>query len=215
MKIHKNVHIRKGQRKTVVFDLSDRNDSFDVVIEEDGNADVIIFAKGKEDIDATVSVSLVGKSAEAQIIGIIVGTNEQTIVLKTYQHHRAPETTSNLLVKSVLSDTATFICDGAIRVERKAQITNAYQRNENLLLSENTHAESNPSLEIFANDVRCTHGATIGSVSTDALWYMASRGISERLGTRLIAQGFLLSPLEKLKELDVQKKIEQFIMGAV
>lgn len=215
MKNQKIVHIAKGKKKTVVFDLSSSHGSFEVVVKEDAKADVVLFAKGKEDIDATVSVSLAGRSAEAQIIGCIVGTGKQTIFLKTHQHHMAPETTSNLLVKSVLSGTATFVCDGAIRVEKKAQKTNAYQRNENLLLSDNTHAKSNPSLEILANDVRCTHGATIGSVSSDALWYMATRGITEHIGTRLIAQGFLLSPLERLVNQDVKKKLEQFVLRAV
>lgn len=209
------VNISKGTKKTVVFDLSDDQVSIDIVVEENAKAYVVLFAKGKKDIDATISVSLVGRFAEAQIIGVIVGTGEQTIVLKTHQHHRSPETTSNLLIKSVLSHKATFTCDGAIRVEKKAQKTNAYQRNENLLLSENTHAESNPSLEILANDVRCTHGATIGSVSSDALWYMATRGIGEQNGTSLIAQGFLLSPLERLEDLNVKKKLEQLILSAV
>lgn len=215
MKSHKKVHIAKGKKKTVVFDLSDDQVSIDIVVEENAKAYVVLFAKGKEDIDATISVSLVGRSAEAQIIGCIVGADNQSICVKTYQHHMAPETTSNLLVKSVLSDTATFICDGAIRVEKKAQKTNAYQRNENLLLSENTHAESNPSLEILANDVRCTHGATIGSVSSDALWYLSTRGIGEQNGTSIIAQGFLLSPLERLEDQEVKKKLEQFILRAL
>ena len=215
MNIHKNVHIRKGKKKTLVFDLSGVHSSFNVVVNEYAKAEIVILAKGKKDMDATVSVSLVGRSAEAQIIGCIVGTGTQSISLKTDQHHLAPDTTSNLLVKSVLSDTATFICDGAIRVEKKAQKTNAYQRNENLMLSEETHAESNPSLEILANDVRCTHGATISSVSTDALWYMATRGIEEHDGTRLIAQGFLLSPLERLGDQDIKKKLQQFVLRAV
>ena len=215
MKNKKIVQIAKGKKKTVVFDISGSHGSFDIVVDENAKADIVLFAKGKRNIDATVSVILAGRFAEAQIMGCIIGTQEQIISLKTYQHHKAPDTTSNLLVKSVLSEKATFTCDGAIRVEKKAQKTNAYQRNENLLLSEETHAESNPSLEILANDVRCTHGATIGSVSTDALWYMATRGIGEHNGTRLIAQGFLLSPLERLENQNVKKKLQQFVLRAV
>ncbi len=198
-----------------MFDLSGVYGSFHVVVHAYAKAEIVILAKGKNNVNASVSVSLVGRSAEAQIIGCIVGAGTQSISLKTDQFHLAPDTTSNLLVKSVLSDSATFICDGAIRVEKKAQKTNAYQRNENLLLSKDAHTESNPSLEILANDVRCTHGATITSVSTDALWYMATRGIEEHNGTRLIAQGYLLSPLERLGDQDVKKKLQQLVLRAV
>lgn len=215
MKIHKNIHIKKGQRKTIVFDLSYVHSTFDLVVDENAKADVVLLAKGKINSNSTVSVFLEGRFAEAQIIGCFAGTGKQIISLKTYQHHRAPDTTSNLLVKSVLSDSARFICDGSIRVEKTAQRTNAYQRSENLLLSNEAHAVTNPSLEILANDVRCTHGATIGTVSSDALWYMGTRGIGVRNGTRLIAQGFLLSPLERLKDQEVKKRLEQFILRAV
>lgn len=164
-------------------------------------------------IDAHINVHLSGQGARAMIIGCIIGRRDTAVVLHTLQHHEAPDTTSDLLVKSVLRDHATFSFDGAIRVERIAQKTDAYQRNENLLLSDTSHAQSRPILEILANDVRCTHGATISAVSHEHLWYLATRGINTNDGTSLIAQGFIDSAISKISDTilvgKLQKKIWQ------
>lgn len=150
--------------------------------------------------EANVSVQLVEPEARAEILGLVVGRGSQVLKLHSLQLHQAPQTVSNLLVKSVLADQAIFIYKGAIRVERSAQRTDAYQRNENLLVSEAAHAESQPTLEILANDVRCTHGATIGSLSPDQLWYLASRGLSPPVAKRLIVEGFLLSAFSRISD---------------
>ncbi len=142
-----------------------------------------------------VRIHLKGRGANAHIIGLAVGKDTTSMKLHTDQLHEAPETTSNLLVKGVLADQATFLYDGAIRVEKDAQKTDAYQRNENLLLSPDAFAESKPTLEILANNVRCTHGATISSLPKDQLWYLASRGIGKKEASSLIVRGFLESAL--------------------
>ncbi len=89
----------------------------------------------------------------------------------TFQEHEAPSTTSDFAFKGALRDKATSVWRGMIRVEPDAQKTNAYQENRNLLLSPQAHADSIPGLEIMANDVRCTHGATIGQVDREQLFY--------------------------------------------
>lgn len=176
---------------------------------------ILLLITGRKKQDITVRVRLTKEGTRATIIGLVKGDNGETITLRTLQYHESRETTSNLLVKSLLKDTASFIYDGAIRVERDAQKTDAYQRNENLLLSDRAHAESKPKLEILANDVRCTHGATIGSVREDELWYLATRGIQKKEATNLIARGFLESVVTKITDRNAQSAVYSFIQKAV
>lgn len=152
----------------------------------------------KGQIGVHVTVRLAGKGAKATIVGLIAGTDDSSTALHTLQQHEVPETTSNLLIKGVWKDRAKFLYDGAIRVEKNAQKTDAYQRNENLLLSPQAFAESKPSLEILANDVRCTHGATVASLAKDELWYLATRGIARPDSSRLLVAGFLESALKNV-----------------
>lgn len=161
--------------------------------------------------DVSVRIRLTGRGATASITGVIVGSGQERISLHTMQVHEAPDTTSDLLVKAVLSDHAKCLYDGGIRVEKPAQKTNAYQRNENLLLSGRAYAESKPSLEILANDVRCTHGATAGPVDPEQLWYLASRGISLQAAESLVVDGFIRSALMRIEDSSIIKKLWQIL----
>lgn len=163
----------------------------------------------KKSSKASVRIRLTGRGASAKIIGIVVGADEEKIMLHTMQVHEAPETTSDLLVKSVLSGHAKCLYDGGIRVEKNAQKTDAYQRNENLLLSPKAYSESKPSLEILANDVRCTHGATAGPIDPEQLWYLATRGITKTHGENLITEGFINSALERVGDKRIIEKVWQ------
>lgn len=179
------------------------------------NRTFIISIINKHSVDASVTVSLEGKGANATIIGIVVGKENDRVSLHTLQLHKTPETTSNLLIKTVLGGEAQCYFDGAIRVERQAQKTDAYQRNENLLLSSAAKAESKPSLEILANDVRCTHGATVGPVSPEQVWYLGSRGISSGGAESLIVKGFLGNALERIDNSKVREQLTDRIVHAV
>lgn len=185
--------------KTIVVDV-DRLSKKEYSVGSDESLTLSIVAFHPHTKEANYTVRLKGKGARAKIIGLVVGRDSNEFNLHTLQIHEAPETTSDLLVKSVLAGNAQFHYDGAIRVDRQAQKTDAYQRNENLLLSEGAHAESKPTLEILANDVRCTHGATVGAISKEELWYLASRGISDESGKKLIVGGFLESAIEKISD---------------
>lgn len=176
---------------------------------------IVLLISGREKQDITVTVRLTRAGSSALIIGLAKGDNGDAITLRTLQYHGSRETTSNLLVKSLLEGTASFVYDGAIRVEPNAQKTDAYQRNENLMLSPLAHAQSKPKLEILANDVRCTHGATIGSLRDDDLWYLATRGISKKDATTLIAKGFLASVVTKITDPKAVRAVYSFIDRAV
>lgn len=198
------VVVKPNSHKTIIH-LLDDHPIAEFVVQEHSQVTVVIYAKGTASLDASVSVRLTGDHSSATILGLFILNKEHKISLHTLQYHKAYDTTSNLLVKSVLKDSAHFSYDGAIRVEKEGQKTNAYQRNENLILSNTAVAQSKPSLEILADDVRCTHGATIGTIDEEQLFFLSTRGISKTLGKQLIVEGFLLDALMKV---DDQKAVE-------
>lgn len=163
------------------------------------------------DASIRVRVRLVSKGATATIIGLVMGRSDHGISIHTEQIHEASETMSNLLVKAALSDAAQFFYDGIIRVERKAQKSDAYQKNENLLLSPHAKARSDPALEILANDVRCTHGSTTGTVNEDQLWYLMSRALPRPIATRVLVEGFFESAISKISDTIRQERIRKLL----
>jgi Fe-S cluster assembly protein SufD len=201
--------------ETIIQALEEGQSTHEYTVKKDSSLTVVLTAFDPKQIDSRVTVRLQGSGAQATIIGIVVGKQEGNVKIHTLQKHEAPQTTSNLLVKSALFGNARCIIDGGIRVEKKAQKTDAYQRNENLLLSEDAYAESKPSLEILANDVRCTHGATVGPVSKEELWYLATRGISSKKAERIIVEGFFASALERVEDETVRNEILQNVIDAV
>lgn len=157
----------------------------------------------------TLQVKLTGVGAEADILGIVLGNDAFEVRINTLQDHQAPNTTSNLLIKSALSGRSKLFYEGFIKVQKNAQKTNAYQRNENLMLSTDVKAESKPALEILANDVRCTHSATIGKVDPELMYYLQSRGIGHKKATALIVTGFFQPVLDKIMDAGIRKQIVQ------
>lgn len=194
-------------KRSIIQVLHKKKSHYRYSVGENGELLLIVLTHGNT--FGNVTVTLAKRGGRAHIIGFVVGKDNENLSLHTLQLHQAPETTSNLLVKSILSDSSHFAFDGVIRVERKAQKTDAYQRNENLLLSPHAKSESKPVLEILANDVRCTHGATVGSLSKDELWYLATRGISEHAARELIVDGFFESALEKISDTIVRQRVRK------
>ena len=141
----------------------------------------------------------------------ISAKSEQLFDQRTEQHHIAPHCTSNLLCKNVLQDEAKSIFSGLIRVDPEAQETNALQTNRNLLLSKEAEADSLPGLEILANDVRCTHGATTSRLNQEELFYLLSRGIEKRSAESLISLGFLEEIIDKIPDEDLATKTRNLV----
>lgn len=201
--------------KITVQKLDEGVSQHEYTVESNTSLTLVLTAIDSKSVDATVTVRLVGSGASATIIGVVFASKKSSIKINTLQQHEAPGTTSNLLVKTVLRDEAVCLIEGGIRVEKDAQKTDAYQRNENLLLSDAAHAESKPSLEILANDVRCTHGATVGPISEEQLWYLASRGIAKDPAEALIVEGFLGSALQLIPKDSVRYDTLQSIQQAL
>jgi Fe-S cluster assembly protein SufD len=141
---------------------------------------------------------MIGSGARSDMLAISVASGEQEFDQRTLQDHLQPNTTSDLLYKNALSDQARTIFSGLIKVERGAHRTDAYQKVRNLLLSDEAEANSMPGLEILADDVRCTHGATSGQIEPEELFYLLSRGIPERVAKALVVKGFLNEVVDRL-----------------
>jgi Fe-S cluster assembly protein SufD len=142
---------------------------------------------------------LAGQGATSRVTGAYFADGTQHLDYDTFQEHIAPNTTSDFAFKGALRDQATTVWRGMIRVEPAAQKTNAYQENRNLLLSPKAHADAIPGLEILANDVRCTHGATLGQVDREQLFYLMTRGLSRSEAERLIVRGFFQDVLDRIE----------------
>ncbi len=201
--------IQSNQKKSIVREITESDDMLEYAVEDHAQLTLVLLLSGVKNKEVTARVRLGRRGSKATILGFVVGKGDCNMVLHTLQEHVASGTTSNLLIKSVLTDSAKFSYDGGILVAPKAQKTDAYQRNENLLLSKTASVESKPALEILANDVRCTHGATVGTVPADQLWYLSSRGIPKEQATRLIVSGFFTSALSRIADENIRKKVEK------
>jgi Fe-S cluster assembly protein SufD len=145
-----------------------------------------------------VEASLVGPGAEAELKAIYFASGEQFFDFHTLQDHQVGNTRSDLLFKGALQDTARTVYAGLIRIEKGAARSDAYQANRNLVLSDHAKATSIPMLEIDNNDVRCTHGATVGPVDPQSMFYLQSRGIPAPTAKRMIVQGFFGDVLDRI-----------------
>lgn len=141
---------------------------------------------------------LLGPGAHSEMLALTVAQGSQEFDQRTLQTHKAPDTGSNLLYKNALLDQSRTIFSGLIVVEPDAQKTDAYQSNRNLMLSNDAEANSLPGLEIQANDVRCTHGATTGRIDPEQEFYLYARGINKALAQELLMFGFFEEVLGKI-----------------
>jgi Fe-S cluster assembly protein SufD len=168
-------------------------------VERDAELDWVAGGFGSKKGKVRIENDLAGPGATSRVTGAYFADGDQHLDYDTFQEHLAPSTTSDFAFKGALRDSATAVWRGMIRVEPDAQKTNAYQENRNLLLSNQAHADSIPGLEIMANDVRCTHGATIGQVDRDQLFYLMARGLSRAEAERLIVRGFFADILDRIE----------------
>ena len=159
-----------------------------------------------------LSSILKDSGTNTNLYGIYVGTNKQHIDNQTFIDHAYPNCNSNELYKGIITDNAKGVFNGKIMVRKDAQKTNAFQKNHSLVLSKNASMNSKPQLEIFADDVKCSHGATIGQLNEDALYYMRSRGLSKSEAVSVLKQAFLTEITDLITIDIVRKKVEQMLI---
>src|SRR5213596_3217459 len=154
---------------------------------------------------------LSGEGGRSDLLAISVANGTQEFDARTLQDHVSPHTASDLLYKNALDARARTTFGGLIRVEPHAHFTDAYQKVRNLLLSDNSEANSMPGLEILADNVRCSHGATSGQINEDEMFYLRSRGIPQKAAQRLIVAGFLDEAIQRLNHPAISSHLQRLI----
>jgi len=158
-----------------------------------------------------LNVVLNGENIESHLYGLYLSGGRQLVDNHTLVDHRKPNCQSNELYKGVMKDESTGIFNGKIYVREKAQKTNAFQQNNNLMLGKKAVVDSKPQLEIYADDVKCSHGSTIGQFNDNALFYLKSRGIGDEKARALLVHAFAFDVTEKIPLPEVQGHINQLI----
>jgi Fe-S cluster assembly protein SufD len=177
----------------------------------DATLDTLNVGLGASVSRVDLNARLLGPGANSDMLGLYFGDGTQHFDFNTSQDHVTPNTSSDLLYKGALDGSSRAVFRGIIRVHPGAQKTDAYQKNRNLLLSPKAHADSLPNLEIQADDVKCSHGATVGELDEEAKFYLMSRGLDRVTAERLVVLGFLGEVLSKLPLGGVSEKVTRVI----
>lgn len=162
-----------------------------------------------------VDAVLDGPGAKALLSGVYFADGAQHLDLDTEQNHLYPNTTSDLLYKGALKGRARTVWQGMIRVAPAAQRTDGYQANRNLLLSDHARSDSLPGLEILADDVRCTHGSTVGQLDPEEIFYLMARGIPRVEAEQLLVNGFFAPVLDRIPLRGVREQLQAAIAHKV
>ena len=173
-----------------------------------------ILSTGSKFIKNEIICNLKEKYSSAFISGIINLKSNQQHEIKTNVNHLAENTKSYQLIKSILNENSKGIYQGKIFVDSKAQKTNGYQLSKALLLNENAEFDAKPELEIYADDVKCSHGSTSGCLDENSIFYLMSRGIKRKDAEKLLINGFIMDAVEKITDLEIKKLIKE-IMGII
>lgn len=187
------------------FDL--QRDTLPSNVEVKGDSQqIVIVSFGEKSFNSECIVSVSGGSS-AEVLGILFLTGEAIGHLKLGMTHKTQGTNGNVLIHAVVSDSATLNFEGMIKIEKSAQQTVSYLANKNLLLSENARAITIPGLEIEADDVRASHGATISNLSAQDLFYMQSRGLTGSDARLMMVKGFLTKVIDKIEDQTIKAHI--------
>ena len=168
------------------------------IVGRDSNLQWTVGALGSKLAKVNQHVALRGDRANVQVNGAIFTENRQHLSYHTLQHHENPDCTSDFLYKSALQDNSRTVWRGMIEVDKVAQRTDGYQRNDNLILSDQARADSIPGLEIEADDVRCTHGSTSGRVDEELIFYAQCRGFTRKEAVRAVVTGFFQQVFDRI-----------------
>jgi Fe-S cluster assembly protein SufD len=180
-------------------------------VERGGNLDWIFGAIGSRLTKNFSELDLAGEGAQGRMSGFYFTDGNQHLDHDTQQNHLAPHTTSDLLFKGALKGKSRSVWQGMIYVAPGAQKTDGYQANRNLVLSDAARADSIPGLEILADDVRCTHGATVGKLEQEPLFYLKSRGIPQAEAEKIVVEGFFDPIFQRIPFEGVRERFQQYI----
>jgi len=174
-----------------------------------------LFSSGSSFIKNEIHCDLLEPFSSCFVNALIFLSNQQHHELKTNVNHRHEHCKSSQLVKSVLLDKSNGTYQGKIYVEKNAQKTNGYQLSKALVLSENSAFNSKPELEIYADDVKCSHGSTIGNIDQNSIFYLMSRGLSKEQANKMLVEGFLNEAIETITEPNIKSLISKLFIDKI
>tara|TARA_B100000029_G_scaffold385553_1_gene381249 strand:- start:231 stop:1490 length:1260 start_codon:yes stop_codon:yes gene_type:complete len=185
-----------------------------VDLDQNSLVENFILSTGSKFIKNEINCNLKEKYSSAFVSGVINLNSTQQHEIKTNINHLAENTKSYQLIKSILNENSKGIYQGKIFVDKVAQKTNGYQLSKALLLNKNSEFDAKPELEIYADDVKCSHGSTSGSLDDDSIFYLMSRGIKYEEAKKLLVNGFILDAIEKITEIEIKKLVKE-ILGII
>jgi Fe-S cluster assembly protein SufD len=178
---------------------------------EGAKAKVVFAALDGGDTSYTYRVELNGRGAEVELYGVFVAREGANIKVHTEMRHNAPRCRSNQQVRGVAAERGYGLFDGLVYVAPDAQQTEAYQQSRNVLLAPSARIQTQPQLEIYADDVKCSHGATVGQMNEEEIYYMRQRGLSEEDARRLQLGGFVQEIADKVADEALREEFERVI----
>jgi Fe-S cluster assembly protein SufD len=202
-------HVRLQNESTAAFHLS----TLYAEIDERGTYDSFVLNLGSRIARTEAHARLIGEKGTTHLNGAQLLSGMQHADLTTVVRHQAPYCASRQTVKNVLAGRSHGVFQGRIEVARHAQKTDGYQMNQALLLSPDAEIDTKPELEIFADDVKCSHGATVGELDADQLFYLRSRGISDAEARSILVRAFLAEALDAVSDETVRKVLDQAVEG--
>jgi Fe-S cluster assembly protein SufD len=162
---------------------------------------------------SSVETRLIGDSSESKIVGAFFGHDDQHFDISSRVWHEGEHTTADLVTRGVLDDAARSVYEGVQHVGRDAWDTNSYQRENTLMLSDDSEADASPKLIINNHDTEASHSATVGQVDAEELFYMTSRSIGEEQATNMLVEGFFVPVLEEIAVAELREDLEELIAG--
>ena len=186
-----------------------------IVVEKESSETVIVVVMPGVSVDLRFDVELVGEGAEANIYGAYICAGQERVKIAVDMHHKVAHCASRQLFKGIAGGSSKVDFYGKIIVAKDAQRTEAYQENHNLLLSDGAQVDTKPQLEIYADDVKCSHGATIGRLNEEEQFYMRSRGITLEDAKVLQMISFVAPVLEKIEDAVEREEITAALESAI
>ena len=210
-----NFALSANEHRVVIF-AQETGVTMQAKIGTDAQLDIFLFNFGGSNIDSTtnnINIDLISKNARANIYGLYLIDKHQKVYNEIEVYHNSPNTYSNQLFKGILDDSAQGKFYGRIFIKKDAQKTEARQNNHNLLISSKAKCETKPFLEIYADDVKCSHGATTGQIDELALFYMRQRGLSLKTARNLLMTAFASEITSHITSEQTREKIDNMVAG--
>ena len=203
--ILKNYKIDNNSNSNIKYCFNNINQDTDSVSE------IFLLSSGSKFIKNEINCNLNGKYASAFVNGVFILNETKHHEIKTNINHIVENTKSYQLIKGVLEDTSKAVYQGKIFVDSKAQKTDGYQLSKAILLNDNTEFNAKPELEIYADDVKCSHGSASGSLNEDSIFYLMSRGLNYQEAKKLLINGFLLDVIEKITDTEIRNLVKNIM----